>query len=78
MTWQKPTDLFGVFPDTLVLKPPCGHRAPCHTPTTPGGHTGVTSNVTAAVRAEVPYQLALDICLAAEKSFPYEHQTRAS
>lgn len=66
MTWQKPTDLFGVFPESLVLKPACGHRAPCHTPTKPGGHTGVTSNVTAAVRAEVPYALALDICIAAE------------
>jgi hypothetical protein len=70
MSWQKPTDLFGVFPETLVLKPPCGHRAPCHTPTAIGVHAGITSNVTAAVRAEVPYHLALDICIAAEKNFP--------
>jgi len=66
MKWQKPTDLFGVFPESLLLKLPCGHRAPCHTPTTRGGHTGITSNVSAAVRAEVPYALALDICIAAE------------
>jgi hypothetical protein len=66
MTWQKPTDLFGIFPETLVLKPTCRHRSPCHTPKYAGMKQGIAQDISAAERAEVPYSLALEVCIAAE------------
>lgn len=112
--WRKPTDLWGGFPPSLVLRPRCKNGDPCHIAAARGSRTGVQStadsfmraleedaaaaaredDVTdsgkppflrvrayqsrllygtwdqktwAAKRAEIPQELALDVCLAAER-----------
>lgn len=89
--FMKPTDLWGRFPPSLILKPVCKNGAPCHISAVRGSVTGVQGgNRTkfrggmiedmihlystdirrqelSALRAKVPYALALDVCLSAEK-----------
>lgn len=67
MPYRKPTDLFGVFPPTLKLKPPCKLRSPCHEGVKPGDRRGIKAVTTVAARSEVPYQLALEVCEATER-----------
>lgn len=104
--WRKPTDLWGGFPPSLVLKPMCRNGQPCHLaaprgsrtaiqsdtglenkhplvrrwyetvarqPSTMGknGHTNVSKAFgggdRAAMRAVIPPELSLSVCLAAER-----------
>jgi len=67
-TRMKPTDLWGGFPPSLVLLPPCRNGDPCHVSAprgskTPGSVQGQTGG---PERAKVPHALALAVCLAAE------------
>lgn len=67
---MKPTDLWGGFPPEFISRPPCKNGAPCHIRTPRGSHdVGTQVVVTGApdVGAKIPYQLALDVCLAMEK-----------
>jgi hypothetical protein len=94
--FMKPTDLWGIFPQSLELKPTCRNGAPCHTPATRGSMTGIQGpartkfrggmiedmariystdpkrHELSALRAKIPYQLALDVCLAAEVDYGKE------
>lgn len=71
--YQKPTDLWGGFPPTLRLAPPCSTGDPCHEPVPRGAHSGIQAvgiergfKGAAPIRAEVPYALSLRVCLAME------------
>lgn len=63
---QKPTDLWGGFPPSLELRPVCKPGASCHVSAPRGSRTGTQGPESSAERAKVPYELALDVCLAAE------------
>lgn len=63
---RKPTDLWGEFPPKLVLRPPCKYGDPCHIYAPRGSRAGIQGRKTPAQKAEVPYQLSLDLCLAME------------
>lgn len=110
--FMKPTDLWGGFPPSLVLRPMCRKLAPCHVAAPRGSRTGIqgptamtrwretvevriaaaeargdrhlvdlieynvrqqeyfgTANPreVAALRAKIPAELALAVCLAAER-----------
>jgi len=39
--FQKPTDLWGGFPPSLVLRPPCKPLSPCHVSAPAGSRTGI-------------------------------------
>jgi len=78
MPYMKPTDLWGGFPPGLVLRPMCKNGDPCHVSAPRGSRTGSqgtlrsmqtfkdgTPEATAAYR-RIPYDLAMDICVAAE------------
>lgn len=62
---MKPTDLWGVFPPSLVLKGACKQGMPCHVAAPRGSTTG-TQGMSSAESAKIPYELALAVCLAAE------------
>ncbi len=62
---MKPTDLWGGFPPSLVLKKPCLNGMPCHT-SAPRGSTTGTQGMDSAESAKIPAALALAVCLAAE------------
>lgn len=76
----KPTDLWGLpFPASWQPRPPCHnrtkrHATPCccfdHDAAPRGAKTGTQGLPSYATRSEIPYQLALDICIAAETIFP--------
>ena len=57
---MKPTDLFGVLPQSWEPKM-CKNGDPCHTPAPRGSRTGTQGNQTAQERAIVPFGLAADI-----------------
>lgn len=63
---MKPTDLWGGFPPSLRLKPICHNGAECHIRAPRGSVTG-TQGMSAPMAAKIPYSLALDVCLAAER-----------
>lgn len=63
---MKPTDLWGGFPPSLLLKPPCKNGASCHIRAPRGSRTG-TQGMDSALSAKIPYALALNVCIAAEK-----------
>ena len=63
---QKPTDLWGVFPPSLILRPPCKAGAPCHTSAAGDLKGAIVRAHDAAARAFVPYGLSEEVCLAAE------------
>jgi len=63
---MKPTDLFGVFPPSLILEAPCKNGMPCHI-SAPRGSTTGTQGMASADSAKVPYALSLAVCLAAER-----------
>jgi len=72
---MKPTDLWGGFPKEFVAKPHCRNGDPCHIRTPRGSHdVGTQATVTgnSALGAKIPYQLALDVCLAMEKEKKWE------
>lgn len=69
LTSMKPTDLWGGFPPTLELHPPCKNGDPCHVSAprgsrTPGSIQGMKDS---AERAKVPYDLSLAVCIAMEE-----------
>jgi hypothetical protein len=64
---MKPTDLWGAFPPSLVLKAPCKNGMPCHDRAPRGSTTG-TQGMDSATAAKIPYALALDVCLAMEET----------
>ena len=66
MKWMKPTDLWGGFPPSLKLKPVCFKGATCHEYVSPGCGKGIVGCHSSAERAEIPYALALEVCLATE------------
>lgn len=68
-TRMKPTDLWGGFPPSLMLRPPCKNGAPCHVRAPRGSQTG-TQGMKGPIAAKVPYALSEAVCLAAEKDLP--------
>ena len=77
--FMKPTDLWGGFPPSLVMRPTCRPRADCHVSAARGSRTGIQGGTArtkfrgdprrhelSALRAKIPEQLALAVCLAAE------------
>jgi len=66
MNHMKPTDLWGGFPSTLELHPPCKNGDPCHESAPRGSKTGVQGIKSSAERALVPYALSLQVCIACE------------
>ena len=69
---MKPTDLWGGFPPGLALRPMCRNGAPCHEAAPRGAKTGTQGIKGAAARAEIPYELSLEVCLAAERALEAE------
>lgn len=66
-TRMKPTDLWGApFPASWAPRPVCRNGADCHERAPRGAKTGTQGISGAAGRAEIPYALALDLCVAAE------------
>lgn len=63
---QKPTDLWGVFPPSLILRPPCKAGSSCHTSAAGSEKGAIVRANDAAARAFVPYGLSEEVCLAAE------------
>lgn len=61
---MKPTDLWGGFPP-VEFRQPCGKGDKCHVSAPRGSRTG-TQGMSAELSAKVPYELSLDICMAAE------------
>jgi hypothetical protein len=64
---RKETDLWGGFPPTLELRRRCKNGDPCHVAAPRGSRTGTQGPESAAERAKIPYELALDVCIAAER-----------
>lgn len=65
-TVMKPTNLWGVWPDTWTPRPHCRNGDPCHEAAPRGSRTGTQGKADAAERGAIPYQLSLDVCLAVE------------
>ena len=66
---QKPTDLWGGFPPSLKLKPPCARGAPCHAPAPRGSYIehSLTKTYEKWKRSMIPEELSLAACRAAER-----------
>lgn len=62
---MKPTDLWGGFPPSLILKPPCKNGDSCHTRAPRGSRTG-SQGMDSALSAKIPDELAKAVCLACE------------
>ncbi len=67
LTVMKPTDLWGGFPPTLTLRPPCKNGDPCHESAPRGSKRGIQGIADSAERAKVPYLLSLAVCEAMER-----------
>lgn len=66
---MKPTDIWGVFPESWVPKR-CDYGDPCHPYTPRGCKTVGTQAIDGAdKRAMIPKPLSLDFCLACERDF---------
>lgn len=63
---MKPTDLWGIFPSGLALKPMCKNGDPCHVRSPRGSRTGTQGGMDKYESAEIPYGLSLDMCIATE------------
>jgi hypothetical protein len=64
----KPTDLWGApFPPSWVPRPECRNGHPDHTRAPRGSRLGTQGIRTGPERAKIPRELALEICLAAER-----------
>lgn len=64
--FMKPTDLWGGFPPSLVLRPRCHNNDPCHIASPRGSRTG-TQGRPRLESTHVPYALSLAICEAVER-----------
>lgn len=60
-TRMKPTDLWGVMPDTWVPRPKCKNGMPCHESAPRGDRTGTQGIDGAKDRGRVPMELSLQI-----------------
>lgn len=67
-TRMKPTDLWGGFPPSLVLRPQCAKGAPCHVAAPRGSRTpgSVQGTKSSAERAKIPEALARAVLEACE------------
>lgn len=68
-TRMKPTDLWGVpsFPEAWEPRDRCSNGDPCHVAAPRGSKTpGSTQGTSKVERSFMPYELSLEICLAAE------------
>lgn len=63
---MKPTDIW-TNSEVWQPKPMCKNGDPCHESAPRGAKTGTQGLKNAALRAKVPYDLSLEICLACEK-----------
>lgn len=63
---RKPTDLWGGFPPTLKLNPPCKNGDDCHEAAPRGSKTGTQGIKDPAMRAKIPYDFSLAVCKAME------------
>jgi len=66
-TNMKPTDLFGHGPDGWDPRPMCKNGAPCHERAPRGAKTGTQGIKGYALRSKIPYELALEVCIAMER-----------
>jgi len=57
-TRMKPTDLWGNFPPSLWLHPPCSNGDTCHESAPRGAKTGTQGIQGASLRSKVPYALS--------------------
>lgn len=69
---MKPTDLWGGFPPSLVLRPACKAGDGCHARAPRGSHSrgslqSITGRNRRAKRAMIPLELALEVCEAIER-----------
>ena len=66
---QKPTDLWGRFPQTWSPRPPCRRGQKCHHPSPAGSKTAFNTQGMDRIEAgRVPYLLGEHLCLAAIES----------
>lgn len=72
---MKPTDLWGNIPPSFNFRS-CNNGDPCHERAPRGSRTGTQGLATPALRAKIPYQLSLEMCLACETDDT--HQTYES
>jgi hypothetical protein len=63
----KPTDLWGAFPDGLVLPPECHNGNPDHIAAPRGSRGGTQGGVSADISGRVPYALSLLVAQAIEE-----------
>ena len=63
---MKPTDLWGGFPPSLILEPPCNNGDPCHVRAPRGSTTGTQGRMTYAQKALIPAALSDAIRVAVE------------
>lgn len=61
LPYQKPTDLWGVYPAKWHPRPVCKPRAPCHEAASRGAKTGLQGVRDPAKRSVVPYQLSREV-----------------
>jgi hypothetical protein len=69
---QKPTDLWGGFPPSLVLPEPCIKGSPCHVAAPRGSYTG-TQGMTSEDSAKIPLGLATLVMEAARRDLGADH-----
>lgn len=65
-SWMKPTDLWGKFPPSLKLKPPCRRGDACHERSPRGSYTAI-QKAGYNQKAMIPHLLSLAVCEATEK-----------
>jgi hypothetical protein len=63
-TRMKPTDLWGVMPQSWVPRPMCKNGSPCHEAAPRGAKTGTQGLSGAVIRSRVPYGLSQEVCQA--------------
>jgi hypothetical protein len=64
---QKMTDLFGMLPPSLVLRPRCRNGASCHVPAPRGSRSGTQGGLSGVEAAKIPYDLANAFRVALER-----------
>lgn len=67
---MKPTDIWGKFPPSLILREPCNNGDPCHEAAPRGAKTG-TQGLSKDDRGKVPRELIMDIIEACERDMNY-------
>ena len=65
---QKPTDLWGVMPDSWIPRPTCRAKMSCHQAAPRGSKTGTQGRVDAVERSRVPFELSREICEHVERA----------